>query len=72
MHKNHDFFILEDCYTKKKHDIEKCTEEIKQVISPKYKEIKNEVENNISILDQEYDKLTALVSKQGQKMAHGN
>lgn len=67
MHKYHDFFVLEDCYTKKKHDIEKCTEEIKKVISPTYKEIKNEVENNISILDQEYDKLTALVSKQGQK-----
>lgn len=50
-----DFFVLEDCYTKKKHDIEKYTVEIKQVFSPIYEEIRNEIENNISILDEKYE-----------------
>lgn len=67
MHKDHDFFVLEDCYTKKKHDIEKYTVEIKQVFSPTYEEIRNEIENNISILDEKYEELTETVSKQGQK-----
>lgn len=62
-----DFFVLEDCYTKKKHDIEKYTVEIKEVFSPTYEEIRNEIENNISILDGKYEELTETVSKQGQK-----
>lgn len=66
MHKDHDFFVLEDCYTEKP-DIEKYTVEIKQVFSPTYEEIKNEIENNISILDEKYEKLTETDSKQGQK-----
>lgn len=66
MHKDHDFFVLEDCYTEKP-DIEKYTVEIKQVFSPTYEELKNEIENNISILDEKYEKLTETDSKQGQK-----
>lgn len=67
MHKDHDFFVLEDCYTKKTHDIDKYTVEIKQVFSPTYEKIRNEIENNISILDEKYKILTETVSKQGQK-----
>lgn len=66
-HKGHDIFVLEECYKRKKHDIRKYIEEIKQVISPTYEEIRNEVDDHISILDEEYDELTAIVSKQGEK-----
>lgn len=41
--------------------------EIKQVFSPTYEKIRNEIENNISILDEKYKILTETVSKQGKK-----
>lgn len=41
--------------------------EIKQGFSPTYEEIRNGIENNMSIFDEKYEKLTKTVSKQGQK-----
>lgn len=42
--------------------------EIKQVFSSTYEEIRNRIENNMSIFDEKYEKLTETVSKQGQKL----
>lgn len=51
----------------KKYDMNKYYEEIKQVISITYEEIRNEVESHFSIKEEEYDKLKAIVFKQGEK-----
>lgn len=58
---------FEDIYKTKKEVIEKDAEEIEKVIAPTYEEIRNELMNQIANLDREYDKITTVISKQGEK-----
>lgn len=66
-HKGHNFIDLEDRYNSKKTNIENDTEEIENVISPTYGEIRNELEYQIASLDEEYEKLTRIMTKQGEE-----
>lgn len=66
-HKDHIFVDLEDSYNSKKAEIEKDTGEIENVISPTYEEIRKALESQIASLDGEYDKITTMISKQGEK-----
>lgn len=59
-HKGHDFIILKDIYKTKKMSMEKNIEEIEKVIAPTYEEIKNGLINQITSLDDEYNKLQKL------------
>lgn len=66
-HKDSDTIVLEDINKTKKEDIEKDAEEIEKVIAPTYKEIRNELMNQIANLDREYDKITTVIPKQEEK-----
>lgn len=66
-HKDSDFIILEDICKTKKEGIEKDTEEIERVIAPTYEEIRNDLIDQIARLDGEYEKITAIVSDEGEK-----
>lgn len=67
-HKGHDIKDLEDIYNSKKANIEFDAEEFETVISPTYEEITKELESQIAGLDGEYEKLTKLISKQGEEL----
>lgn len=66
-HKGHDFIILKDIYKTKKMSMEKNIEEIEKVIAPTYEEIKNGLINQIASLDDEYNKITKVMTDQGKK-----
>lgn len=66
-HKGHNFIDLEDSYNSKKTDIGNDTEEIEKVISPTYEEIRKELESQIGGLDGAYEKLTTILTKQGEE-----
>lgn len=66
-HKGHDFVVLDESYNSKKNDVEKDKETIKKIISPTYEEIRKELEGQIAELDGNYDKLSTIVSKQGEE-----
>nr|XP_034305186.1 uncharacterized protein LOC117682189 [Crassostrea gigas] len=63
-HKGHSFVEVTEVYKTKKNIIEKDTKELENHISPKYKEITLELENQLANLDGEYEKLTSVISKQ--------
>lgn len=56
---------LEYIYNSKKANIELETEEFENIISPTYEEIKKE--SQIAGLDGEYEKLTKIMTKQGEE-----
>nr|XP_034307653.1 uncharacterized protein LOC105334086 isoform X1 [Crassostrea gigas] len=66
-HKDHNVVDLEDSYNSKKENIKKDTEEIENVISPTYEEIRKALESQIASLDGEYEKITTIMSKQGEE-----
>ncbi|XP_062578769.1 uncharacterized protein LOC134240723 [Saccostrea cucullata] len=66
-HKGHHFLELSEVYNSKKIDIEKDTEELQNIISPTYEEIRNDLETQIANLDGEYEKLTTAVTKHGKQ-----
>eukprot|EP00105_Crassostrea_gigas_P017797 XP_011435714.1 PREDICTED: uncharacterized protein LOC105334086 [Crassostrea gigas] len=66
-HKDHNVVDLEDSYNSKKANITKETEEIENIISPTYEEIRKELESQIASLDGEYEKITTIMSKQGEE-----
>ncbi|XP_052679375.1 uncharacterized protein LOC128160139 [Crassostrea angulata] len=66
-HKDHNVVDLEDSYNSKKENIKKDTEEIENVISPTYEEIRKSLESQIVSLDGEYGKIIIIMSKQGEE-----
>ncbi|XP_052676184.1 uncharacterized protein LOC128157651 [Crassostrea angulata] len=66
-HREHLFVDVTEVYKTKKNNIEKDTEELKNLISPKYKEIAMDLENQLANLDGGYEKLTTTMSKQGEQ-----
>ncbi|XP_052676953.1 uncharacterized protein LOC128158235 [Crassostrea angulata] len=66
-HKGHDFIVLEDIYKTNKTGIEKDAEEIEKVIAPTYEEIRNELITQIESLNEDYEKITIVISEQGVK-----
>lgn len=67
-HKGHTFKLLEDIFTIKKLEMETDTKEIEKDITPKYAKIKNELINQIESLDEDYEKITTVISEQGMKL----
>lgn len=51
----------------KKQDIKKDTEDLQKVLFPKYEELRNELEKEISNLSEGYKRLTTEISKEGEK-----
>nr|XP_034307652.1 tripartite motif-containing protein 2-like [Crassostrea gigas] len=66
-HKDHNVVDLEDSYNSKKENIKKDTEEIENVISPTYEEIRKALESQIASLDGDYEKINTIMVKQGEK-----
>ncbi|XP_052676189.1 uncharacterized protein LOC128157656 [Crassostrea angulata] len=66
-HRGHIFVDVTEVYKTKKNNIEKDTEELENLISPKYKEIALDLENQLANLDGGYEKLTTTMSKQGEQ-----
>ncbi|XP_052676185.1 E3 ubiquitin-protein ligase Midline-1-like [Crassostrea angulata] len=66
-HREHVFVDVTEVYKKKKNNIEKDTEELENLISPKYIEIAMDLENQLANLDGGYEKLTTTMSKQGEQ-----
>uniref|UniRef100_K1PQS6 Tripartite motif-containing protein 2 n=1 Tax=Magallana gigas TaxID=29159 RepID=K1PQS6_MAGGI len=66
-HKGHTFEEVLEVYTTKKGFIEKDADELKNLISPKYKDIALNLENQLANLNVGYKKLTSEISKQGKK-----
>lgn len=66
-HKDHNVVDLEDSYNSKKENIKKDTAEIETVISPTYEEIRKALESQIASLDGQYEKITTILSKQGEE-----
>ncbi|XP_078340976.1 uncharacterized protein LOC111108826 [Crassostrea virginica] len=67
-HKGHEYFKLEELFTKSKEHIQNDREELKNKISPAYEEIANDLEMQIASLDGEYKKLTSEISKQREEI----
>ncbi|XP_065937905.1 tripartite motif-containing protein 2-like [Magallana gigas] len=66
-HRGHIFVDVTEVYKAKKNNIEKDTEELENLISPKYEEIAMDLENQLANLDGGYEKLTTTMSKQGEQ-----
>eukprot|EP00105_Crassostrea_gigas_P012972 XP_011429144.1 PREDICTED: uncharacterized protein LOC105329557 [Crassostrea gigas] len=66
-HRGHIFVDVTEVYKTKKNYIERDTEELDNLISPKYKEIELDLENQLASLDGGYEKLTTEISKQGEQ-----
>ncbi|XP_078339348.1 uncharacterized protein LOC111106250 isoform X1 [Crassostrea virginica] len=67
-HKEHEFFKLEESFSVKKNHILKDREELEEQILPTYEEIANDLEIQISNLDDNYKKLTTAISKQREEI----
>lgn len=65
--KDHAFIVLEDIYYSMKQDIKNDTEDLQKVLFPKYEELRNELEKEISNLSEGYKRLTTEISKEGEK-----
>nr|XP_034307083.1 uncharacterized protein LOC117682789 [Crassostrea gigas] len=66
-HKGHNFVDVTEVYKTMKDDIKKDTKALENHISPIYKEIALDLENQLANLDEGYDKLTTTISKQGEQ-----
>ncbi|XP_052676187.1 uncharacterized protein LOC128157654 [Crassostrea angulata] len=66
-HRGHIFVDVTEVYKTKKNNIEKDTEELENLISPKYEEIALDLENQLANLDGGYEKLTTTMFKQGEQ-----
>ncbi|XP_062601173.1 uncharacterized protein LOC134262867 [Saccostrea cucullata] len=66
-HEGHKYLVLAEIYDSKKNDIAKDTEELQNIIYPTYKEISNDLETQITNLDEEYEKLTTAVTEHGKQ-----
>ncbi|XP_052676582.1 uncharacterized protein LOC128157945 [Crassostrea angulata] len=66
-HERHKFKEITEVYNTKKEVIKKDTEELVNKISPAYKKITLDLENQLAILDGGYEKLTTTLSKQGEQ-----
>lgn len=66
-HKGHAFIVLEDMYKAMKQDIKKDTEDLQNVLFPNYEELRNELENEIAILGEGYERVKTEILKQGKK-----
>lgn len=62
---NSDFIVLENICNER--GIEKVAEEIEKIIAPTYEEIRNELISQIANLDGDYEKITTVISDQGDK-----
>eukprot|EP00105_Crassostrea_gigas_P034179 XP_019918327.1 PREDICTED: uncharacterized protein LOC105317267 [Crassostrea gigas] len=65
--KDINFKEITEVYNTKKEVIKKDTEELVNKISPAYKKITLDLENQLAILDGGYEKLTTTLSKQGEQ-----
>nr|XP_019923252.2 uncharacterized protein LOC105329443 isoform X3 [Crassostrea gigas]XP_034306463.1 uncharacterized protein LOC105329443 isoform X3 [Crassostrea gigas]XP_034306464.1 uncharacterized protein LOC105329443 isoform X3 [Crassostrea gigas] len=66
-HKDSDYIVLEDICKTKKEGIVMDTEEIEKLIAPTYEEIRKDLIDQIAMLDGEYEKITTVISEQGEK-----
>ncbi|XP_065939557.1 uncharacterized protein [Magallana gigas] len=66
-HKGHNFVEVTEVYMIKKDIIKKDAKEYETLITPKYKEIVLDLENQIANLDGGYEKLTLELFKQGEQ-----
>lgn len=64
-HKEIDLIVLKNICNER--GIEKDAEEIEKVIAPTYEEIRNELISQIANLDGDYEKITTVISDQGEK-----
>lgn len=62
--KGHGFKVLEDLCNSKKICNKKDIRELEKIISPTYVDIANDIQNQIANIDDEYDKLTNILSNQ--------
>nr|XP_022295773.1 uncharacterized protein LOC111105707 [Crassostrea virginica] len=67
-HKDHEFLKLEESFSTKKEHIVSDREELLEQILPTYEEIANDLEIQISNLDDNYKKLTTAISKQREEI----
>nr|XP_022295769.1 E3 ubiquitin-protein ligase Midline-1-like [Crassostrea virginica] len=67
-HKDHEFLNLEESFSTKKEHIMRDREELEEQILPTYEEIANDLEIQISNLDDNYKKLTTAISKQREEI----
>ncbi|XP_061186697.1 E3 ubiquitin-protein ligase TRIM71-like [Saccostrea echinata] len=66
-HKGHSFLVLSELYNSKKKFITKDTEELKNIISPAYEKIADDIGKQIGNLDGEYGKLKSAVTEHGKQ-----
>ncbi|XP_052679593.1 uncharacterized protein LOC128160330 [Crassostrea angulata] len=66
-HRGHIFENILTAYKTQKENIEKDTDELKNIISPTYEDIARDLENQLANLDRGYEKLTTTMSKQGEQ-----
>lgn len=66
-HTSHDFIVLEQLYTKKITEIERDTKQLELYIFPSYEDIADNLKNQIASLDGEYQRLTTIISNQGEE-----
>ncbi|XP_052677401.1 uncharacterized protein LOC128158561 [Crassostrea angulata] len=66
-HRGHIFEDILDVYKAKKEVIEKETEKLQNLITPKYEEIALDLKNQLASLDRGYEILTTVISKQGEQ-----
>lgn len=66
-HTSHDFIVLEQLYTDKITEIERDTKQLELYIFPSYEEISDNLKNQIASLDGEYQRLTTIISIQGEE-----
>lgn len=65
--KGHDFVVLDDLCESKKLDIKRDIKELEKFISPTYEDAANNLENQITNLEKEYEKLTTDLSKKQEE-----
>lgn len=66
-HTLHDFIVLEQLYTKKITEIKRDTKQLELYIFPSYEDISDNLKNQIASLDGEYQRLTTIISNQGEE-----
>nr|XP_034305013.1 uncharacterized protein LOC117680567 [Crassostrea gigas]XP_034305014.1 uncharacterized protein LOC117680567 [Crassostrea gigas] len=66
-HKGHNFVEVTEIYKTKKEVIKKDTKDLENHISPTYEEILRDLENQLANLDGGYEKLSTIMSKQGEQ-----
>ncbi|XP_065937980.1 E3 ubiquitin-protein ligase TRIM71-like [Magallana gigas] len=66
-HKGHNFVEVTEVYNKMKEDIKKDIKELENHISPTYEKLTLELEQTLANLDVGYEKLTTIMSKQGEQ-----